>query len=417
METDSDTPARADGKRLFGLLIGVYFGGGLLNAVVSLLVPRLRIMLGLDYAQASCIQLAYYSSYLVFALPIALATARIGYMRAIAAGLMIVAIGCLAFAAAQTLHDFAPVLLALLIMSSGVTFLQIAGNAVITAFGSSSEMAPRFTLLQAFNSLGTVIGPLVGAWFLLGRGAERGGFASSPAIPFLLCAAGFLLLASRFFRHRALLAPPVRSGPPWARLAMLLRSMRMRAGIATIFAYVGAEVTIGTLAVSYLMLPATIGASPLSAGRLVSLYWAGAMLGRLVGAFAIRRFGAARLLSAAACAAATLLAVAILVGGAVGAVALLAIGLFHSVMFPLAYALALPEDDADAPLAAMLLCMAVVGGAVVPVMTGVVADVIGLVPSLVVPGLCYAVILGFGLYRDPDRERRVRRTGSASPSR
>jgi FHS family L-fucose permease-like MFS transporter len=389
-----DAPDASVGDRLFRLLIGVYLGGGLLNSIVNLLVPHLHAKLGLSYAQAFCVHLAYYSSYLLFALPITIGAVRIGYMRAIALGLAIMATGCLAFVVAQGWRDFPLILLSLLVMSAGVTFLQIAGNAVTVVFGPSSRMASRFTLLQAFNSLGTVLGPLIGAWFLLGRDGSQ-----SPDLPFMLGAVGMLALAAAFFLHRRLLPSQLGAPVSLLRLRALLTQPRMQSGIAAIFVYVGAEVTIGTLAVSYLMLDDTAGLPPLTAGRLVSLYWAGAMIGRVAGAFAIRRIGAARLLSVACLGAMLLLAIAIVVRGEVGAVALLAIGLCHSVMFPLTFALTLPEDRSEVPIASMLLCMAVVGGAVVPVVTGIAADAIGLVPSLLVPGLCYGVILAFGLSR------------------
>jgi FHS family L-fucose permease-like MFS transporter len=389
-----DAPDARVGDRLFRLLIGVYLGGGLLNSIVNLLVPRLRATLDLNYAQALCIHLAYYSSYLLFALPITIGSVRIGYMRAIAVGLAVTAAGCLAFIAAQGLRDFPLILLSLLVMSAGVTFLQIAGNAVTVTFGPASRMASRFTLLQAFNSFGTVLGPLIGAWFLLGHDGRR-----SPELPFLLGSVGMLALATTFFFHRRLLPVEVSNPISRPRFRALLAQRRMQAGIAAIFVYVGAEVTIGTLAVSYLMLNDTAGLSALTAGRLVSLYWAGAMTGRIAGAFVVRRIGAAPLLCAACVGAMLLLATAVVVRGEAGAVALLAIGLCHSVMFPLVFALALPEDTGDVPIASMLLCMAVVGGAVVPVVTGITADAIGLVPSLLVPGLCYGVILAFGLSR------------------
>jgi FHS family L-fucose permease-like MFS transporter len=384
--------ARSD--RLFQLLIGVYLGGGVLNSVVNLLVPRLQITLGLDYAQALCVHLAYYSSYLVFALPITLWSMRLGYMRAIAAGLATMAMGCLFFVFAQGQRDFALVLASLLVMSSGVTFLQISGNAVTTAFGPSSRMASRFTLLQAFNSFGTVMGPLIGSWFLLGQNG-----ASAPLLPFATGAVGLLLLAGGFWGHRRMLAQASSSRPVWSRLGIVAGAGRMRFGAIAIFAYVGAEVTIGTLAVNYLMLRDTAHLSAVTAGRLVSLYWAGAMIGRFAGAFLLRKIGPAPILGTACLGALALLGIAIGLQGGAGAIALLAIGLCNSVMFPLTYALALPDDDEDAPIAAMLLCMAVVGGAVIPVLTGLAADRIGLPRSFLVPGFCYLVIFGFARWR------------------
>jgi FHS family L-fucose permease-like MFS transporter len=397
MDSDrAETSERA--RRLFPLLVGVYFAGGLITSMVSLLVPRLKLLLGLDYAQALSVHLAYYTSYLLFAAPIAVLTIRAGYLRAVTAGLAVMAIASLMLAAANGQRSFAGVLAALLALSSGVTFLQIAGNAVTTAIVPPERFAERLTLLQGFNSLGTVLGPLTGAWFLLGH--YEGPVL--PNIPFLASALALALLAFGFAGARhALPRLAAADAPALARLPVLLAAGRMRAGMAAIFVYVGAEVTIGTLAISYLMLPRSIGVSALAAGRLVSLYWAGAMIGRFAGAAMLRRIGAARLLLWAAGGAMLLVAGAIGLHGMGGAVAILAIGLCNSVMFPTIYALALPDGQEDTPLAAMLLCMAVVGGAIVPMVAGIVADAAGLATSLIVPGLCYLAIGGFALYRRP----------------
>lgn len=384
---------------LFRLMIGVFFGGGFLNAMVALLVPRLKLALDLSYTQALSIQFAYYSSYLLFAVPAALLTVRAGYLRSVSCGLAVTAAGCFAFAAAQNWRHFPSVLLSLLLVSSGVTVLQIAGNAALTASGTVEQVTPRFTLLQGFNSIGTVLGPLIGAYFLLGRG---GGW--SPNLPFVASGMALVLLSLAFAAHRDLLPRGQAPGtPPLRRLPLLLIDRRMLAGVAAIFAYVGAEVTVGTLAVNYLMLPDRMSATPLLAGRLVSLYWAGAMVGRFVGAVILRRVPAAVVLGFVAVGALVLLGGAMGLRGVVGSAAILAIGLCNSVMFPTIYALAMPDRAEDLPLASMLLCMAVVGGAIVPLLTGLIADAAGLVPSLAVAGLCYLAILAFAVFRWPSR--------------
>lgn len=383
----------AGADRLFNLLIGVYLGGGLLTSMVALLVPRETVVLGLGNAQAMCIQLAFYSSYLLFALPIALLVVRIGYMRAIALGLAVMALGCATFVVAQGRMSFPLMLVALLVMSSGVTVLQIAGNAVTRAFGAR-RMASRYTFLQALNSLGTVAAPLIASHFLLGEARNV-----AAGIPFLGIAAALLLLSLTFLLHRSLLPPLAGAMPSLPRLGRLLYDPRMQGGIVAIFAYVGAEVTVAALTVGYLMMPGTIAARATAAGWMVSLYWAGAMVGRFLGAIVLRRVRAVRLLAVAASGAIVMLALAIFVQGWIGAVALLGVGLFNSVLYPLVYTLTQPEDDADAPAAAMLLCMAVVGGAVIPVLAGAAADLAGLATALFVPMACYAVVLGFGLTR------------------
>ncbi len=376
--------------RLFLLMLGVFLGGGMLNAVETLLVPRFKLMLGLGYAQALTIQLAYYASYLLLAWPVTVIVARAGSMRAIAIGAATIAAGSLALAASLTARAFAPLLAALLATSTGVTILQIACNGMMATTGSRDRAASRFTALQGFNSLGTVLGPLAGAGALLG---SAGGAA--PQLPFVAFAAGFLTLAMAFRRGVGAISSERAVVPHAAQLFTLLRTRAMSGGVAAIFAYVGAEVTIGTLAPSYLMLHDRGGWTPAGAGRLVSLYWSGAMIGRFAGAWMLRRAAPRALLSVAALAAMALTLLAALPTGRVGAAALLAVGLTNSIMFPTVFALAMPSDARDVPAASMLLCMAVVGGAIVPLTTGLIADRTGLATALLLPSLCYAAVLAF----------------------
>jgi len=377
--------------RLFLLMLAVFLGGGLLASSETLLVPRLKLLLGLDYAQALLIQLLYYAGYLLFAWPATLLTARLGLMRVVAGALAVMTIGCLAVSAAQASLSFGALLVALLLLSSGVTVLQIACNGAMATLGTRDHAAVRFTLLQGFNALGAVLGPLGGAWFMLGNGSEM-----VARIPFLAIAAGFGIMALAFALNRNLLPDAGVVGmPTGARLRAVLREPRMRRGATAIFAYVGAEVTIGALAVSYLMLPDRLGATAVTAGRLVSLYWTSAMVGRFAGAWVLQRYPVARLLAWAGAAAIACLAGAVFLSGIEGSIALLAVGLANSIMFPTIYSLAMPPRSEDVPTAAMLLCMAVVGGALVPVATGLAADQVGLATALALPAICYAVILYF----------------------
>ncbi len=383
--------------RLFALMLGVFLGGGLLASSETLLVPRLKLLLGLDYTQALLVQLLYYAGYLLFAWPASILTARAGLMRAVAGALGVMALGCLAVAGAQLRQSFGALLIALLLLSSGVTVLQVACNGAMATLGTRDRAAARFTLLQGFNALGTVVGPLVGAWFLLGHGAT---FVAR--IPFLAFALVFALLALGFAANRNLLArTDAAAMPTLARLAALLRAPRMIRGVLAIFAYVGAEVTIGALAVNYLMLPDRLGVDAVTAGRLVSLYWTSAMVGRFAGAWVLRRCRAATLLAWASVGAIVCLAGAIFLSGIAGSMALLTVGLANSIMFPTIYSLAMPAEADDVPAAAMLLCMAVVGGAVVPLATGMAADRIGLAAALILPALCYGAILYFARVEAP----------------
>ena len=392
-------PANQDSAtRLFRLSIGVFFIGGFLSSTISLFVPRMTLVYGLDYVRALLIQFAFHMSYLLFAVPIALAIIALGYMRSAATGLTVMAVSCMLFLWAHGLHSYAMVLFSLLALSAGITFLQIAANTVVAVVGSAEGAAYRLNLLQAFNSVGTVLGPLIAAQYVLGNPATTG----LPAVveiapPFLFAILVLALLAVIFFLNRALLDQSRQAGMAGARLdwPVLLRNRRLVAGAVGIFVYAGAEVAIGALLVNYLVMPDVFGAAPVSAARMVSLYWGGAMLGRLAGAFAMRRIRPAMLLMLAAIGAALLTGTAATFQGWTGGIALLAVGLCNSIMYPTIYVLALPEDPRLATPGGTVLCMAVVGGAVVPMLTGALADHVGLAPSLALPALCYLFIAAF----------------------
>ncbi|WP_293881843.1 MFS transporter [Sphingomonas sp.] len=384
--------------RLFRLSIGICFFGGFLTSLVSLLVPRLKLLFNLDYAQSLLVQLAFHSSYLLFAIPIAAFIVRAGYMRSIATGLVVMVLGCLGFVQAHALLSFVLVLLALLLLSVGITFLQIAANAVVTVVGPASSAASRLTLLQGFNSLGTVAGPLLCAQFLLPRsdGSFAVGGAGSVVLPFMFSAVGLLILAGAFAFNRNMLSRTRTTAPSYRNV--LSGDRKLQFGIVAMFAYVGAEVTIGALLTNYLMLKQSIGAEPVAAGRMVALYWGGAMVGRFAGAFLLRRVSSATMLLSVSVGATALTCVGALFDGPLAAAALLAVGLCNAVIYPTVYAIALPEKAQAAPIASMFLCMAVVGGAIIPYLTGLLADRIGLGLSLLLPAACYFGIALFARF-------------------
>jgi len=299
------------------------------------------------------------------------------------------------------MRDCLLVLAALLLLSGGQTILQIAANTVVTVFGPSRRSDFRLNLLQGFNSLGTVLGPLLSAPFLLQDIAPGARADVAASAPFIVIGAVLAMLATLYAAHRQLLAgSPSGTGNylprDWRRqIVAVLAERRLLWGALAIFLYVGAEVTIGTLMTNVLMLPSRLGLEPVSAGRLVSLYWAGAMVGRFVGAWLMTRIAETRLLFCAALAAIGLTVAAVVVSGVIGAGMLIAVGLCNAIMYPTIYALAMPEDSSKAPLASMWLCMAVVGGAVVPILTGAAADAVGLLKALLLPAACYVGIALF----------------------
>lgn len=388
----------APARRLFQLSIGVFFIGGFLSSLVNLFVPRLTLLYGLDYSQALLVQMAFHLSYLLFAIPIGLAVISLGYMRSAASGLAVMAVSTIGLLIAHGAHSYAAILLTLLALSAGITFLQIAANTVAAIVGD--EGAVRLTLLQAFNAIGTVVAPLAGASFVLDKAAPRAGWGAAWAIapPFAGAALVLVVLAIAFVVARRLLdrtpsAVTQATRSDWRSLA---GDRRLIGGAMAIFVYVGAEVAIGALLVNYLVGPAALPISTVTAARLVSLYWAGAMIGRIGGAAVMRRVAPANLLVTAAIGAAGLSLIAACAPGVIGSCALIAVGLCNSIMYPTIYVLALPTNPAQATPGATILCMAVVGGAVIPLLTGAIADQVGLAPALILPACCYVGIGAFG---------------------
>lgn len=399
-------PSDQIAARLFRLSLGVFFIGGFVASSVSLLVPRVRMAWGLNYTQAGAIQFASFSSYLVFAVPVAAFVARRGYMRASAVGLILMAVGCALLIPGLGGRQYIGVLLSLTCIATGATFLQIAGNNVMTVVGNPRRAAVRLNLLQGFNSLGTVVGPLIGATTLIATLPGHRTSSDLPAFSFGLAALVLAALAFAFLQNRSLLSGlgPDAGGSLAGGWRSALRDRRLQGGAVAIFAYVGAEVTIGALLTDFLMTSHAGAWPPVVAARSVALYWGGAMIGRFAGAAMLRQVPPARLLAWAAASAATLVLAAIMGHGWVAAAALLSIGLFNSIMYPTIYVIALPPQADRAPVGGMVLCIAVVGGAVIPLLTGLLADHFGLISALLLPSLCYLPVLLFALRHHAPKE-------------
>ncbi|MGN5375237.1 MFS transporter [Sphingomonas hankookensis] len=388
--------------RLFRLSLGVFFIGGFVASSISLLVPRMRLTLGLDYLMATSVQLASFSSYLLFAVPVAAIVAATGFMRAHAIGLAVMALGCVALAGGIMTQHYGIVLAALLAVSTGATFLQIASNTAVTIVGDPRRAAMRLNLLQGFNSFGTVVGPALGATTIVSARAATD--PAGPVLPFAIAALVLALLAAAFFHRRDMLQGLPAGSLRITRSAWVvtLGDRRLLAGAGGIFLYVGAEVTIGTLLTDFLMTRHALAWRADAAAGLVALYWGGAMIGRFAGAAVMRSVSPARVLGGAAVLAALLVGGAVATGGAVAAGALLAVGIVNSIMYPTIYVMALPVRPERTAPGAMVLCIAVIGGAVIPMLTGALADRIGLVHALLLPAACYLPIAAFARrYRTP----------------
>jgi FHS family L-fucose permease-like MFS transporter len=343
-------------------------------------------------------------------LPGAALVARAGYGRSILIALVAMIVGCLVVPVATSVHRYELVLVALFIIGSGITVLQLAANPLAAVLGAPERSHFRLTFSQAFNSLGTVIAPYLGSMLMLHGGVfEKGGSAADAVASrevslrsidtsFLWIAAMISLLAVFIWRFSGRLnraAPP--PAPAHDSILHALQSRWALLGSAAIFLYVGAEVSIGSTMINFLHQPDVLDVTLERAGKLTALYWLGAMIGRFLGSALLTRLRATLLLGAAAATAAILCLCVSQGAGMVAAGCAIGVGLFNSIMFPTIFTLTLERSSASAAATSGLLCMAIIGGAILPQITGRIADAAGLHAAYLLPMAAYAAISAFAM--------------------
>jgi FHS family L-fucose permease-like MFS transporter len=396
--------------KIFVFALFFIFGG--ITSLNDVLVPKLKALFTLSYHEVMLVQSAYFLAYFVVSLPAAALVRRIGYMRSAVIGLLAMTAGCLMFMPASYYGIFGLFLLALFVLAGGVTTVQVVTNPLISLLGPPDSTSSRLTFAQAFNSLGTTIFPYVGSILILGSLAkvDPATLSGTALTHFLhvetqvventylgLSIALLLLAAVVWVRRKALVEQPQTATPILRAFNLLLRP-RFAFGTLCIFLYVGGEVAIGSLIVNYLMQSDVWGVGAEHAGKHVPYYWGGAMVGRFIGAYVLRIFSPGKVLSSVAAAVITLLLISANTTGPVSGWSLLAIGLFNSIMFPTIFSLACEGLGKRAAEGSGIICVAIVGGAVVPYITGRAADVWGLKTALIVPAVSYVGILLFGWF-------------------
>lgn len=395
---------------LFVFALFFFFGGT--TSLNDILIPKLKSLFTLSYGEVMTVQSAFFAAYLIVSLPAAAIVRGIGYMRAAVLGLVMMTVGCILFVPASRSAYFPMFLLALFVVAAGITIVQVVANPLISRLGPERTVHSRLTFAQAFNSLGTMVFPYVGSLLILGAISTidpkrlsgttllRSRMAATHVIEstYLALAAILTALALLVYLYRNHLTETGNDGSGWREMTSLLRLPRFAFGAAGIFLYVGAEVAIGSLIVNYLMQDDVLGLGQRAAGEHVPFYWGGAMVGRFVGAYLLRRFSPGKVLATAAAGVLALLFISSHTIGAISGWSLLAIGLCNSIMFPTIFSLASEGLGSRAASASGLIGVAIVGGAVIPPLTGHAADLIGLKAALIVPALCYAGILSYGIY-------------------
>jgi FHS family L-fucose permease-like MFS transporter len=414
-----DRPNNSGQHGAFASVTTLFFAWGFITVSVDPLIASLKAIFELSWPEVMLTQFAFFMAYAIVSLPAAVLVARLGYARSIILALGIMIAGCLCIPLATHLDTFAIVLVALFIIASGITILQVAANPLAALLGPAARSHFRLTLSQAFNSLGTAIAPYLVSSVILAGGmfAVQGGLAATAAqrteslrhidFAFLVIAGMIALLALFIWSVRARLNRAAAGGEhdrapdgtigSLASLAQALRSGWAVLGAAAIFLYVGAEVSIGSTMTNFLNRADVFDVTLEHAGKLVSLYWGGAMIGRFIGSALLTRVRAALLLAAAAAVAAFLCLTVTQAPGEFAGWAALAIGLFNSIMFPVIFTLTLERSSASSAATSGLMCMAIVGGALLPRLVGKIAEVAGLRAAYVVPLVAYACISAFAI--------------------
>jgi FHS family L-fucose permease-like MFS transporter len=398
------------------VLTTLFFMWGFLTCLNDIIIPHLKAVFELSYAKAMLVQFAFFTAYFVMSLPSGKIVTRFGYKNGIIIGLGGAALGCLLFYPAAAVRSYNLFLLALFVLASGITLLQVAANPFVAALGKPETASSRLTLTQAFNSLGTTIAPQFGALLILSTVAKssseiaqmspaaadayRLAEASAVQHPYLGLAAALVLLALAIALFKL---PKIEDVMPVAdpRAHGTHRSAwsypQLVLGAIAIFLYVGGEVSIGSFLVNYFKEPTIRGLTESEGAKLVVYYWGGAMVGRFIGTMTLRLWKPAKVLTGHALAAVLLVLLTMGTHGSLATWSIIAVGFFNSIMFPTIFTLAIDGLGEHTSQGSGILCMAIVGGAVVPVAQGALADAIGIHHCFIVAALCYVYIAWYGL--------------------
>ena len=400
-------------KTALPMVITLFFLWGFITCLNDILIPHLKHLFTLNYAEVMLVQTFFFTGYFIFALPSGKVIDWIGYKWTMVAGLLVMAVGALCFLPAAMAPSFPMFLMALGIVAAGMTLLQVAANPYVIVLGPPETASSRLNLAQAFNSLGTTVAPYVGSLFILATvplaasqlkllspaalHAYRVGEASVVKLPYTLIA---IILVSFAVAMALYKLPKIgtheENGATGAPLPSIWRQRHLVLGVIAIFVYVGAEVSIGSFLINYLNQP-DIGNMPQKAAALyVAFYWGGAMIGRFCGAGITQKLRAGPVLGVAAIAACCLVLTSMLTFGHVAMWSIILVGLFNSIMWQNIFTLGLAELGPLTNLGSSLLVMGVLGAALIPLLQGFVADHIGIHHAFFLPALCYVYICFYG---------------------
>ncbi len=405
--------------RAMTVATALFFMVGALTCLNDVIIPHLKSIFALSYAEAMLVQLAFFSAYFFFSYPASRLLDWVDYKSTMVCGLAVMCVGALLFLPAAHMASFPLFLGALMLLATGMTLVQVAVNPYVTILGPAKTASSRLNLAQAFNSVGTFIAPFFGGLIILGHAVQI-----SPAQRQALT--GPQLQAYQQQQAHSVQGPYIGIAVTLALLAIALAAIKLKRhtpthssqdvlenqiaahdsiwkhshvvlGALGLFAYVGAEVAIGSLLVNYMGLPRVAGLRESVAANYLSLYWGGAMLGRFAGAAVLQRVRTAPVLATAAALACALVLTSVFTTGHVAMFALLLVGFCNSIMFPSIFTLGIRDLGAlTSKGSSVLMSAAGLGGAVVPLLTGRLADHFGLALAFLLPALCYVYVATFG---------------------
>jgi MFS transporter, FHS family, L-fucose permease len=412
--TPAATMPQTSYRYALAVLSTVFFMWGFVTVLNDILVPHLKGIFELNYTQTMLIQFTFFSAYFLVSLPASWILERLGYHRTIVTGLLVMACGALLFIPAASIPNYGIFLAALWVLASGMTLLQVSANPYVASLGPPEGSSSRLNLVQALNSLGTTVGPAIGGYLILSAvtksqaevnamtaaqaQAWRLSEAASVKLPYLGITALLILLALVIAKIHFPTLTQIEDPSHKAAVTgdSVWRHRNLVLGALGIFVYVGAEVAIGSFLVNYFMQPEIGALTAQTAARYVSFYWGGAMVGRFVGSVLLRKVKTGPAVGIAALIAAVLVLTSMLATGSVAMWSILAVGLFNSILFPSIFTLGIAGLGKLTAKGSGIMIAAIVGGAIIPLTQGFLADRIGLQHAFFLPVICYLYILFYG---------------------
>ena len=407
-------------KVAMGIACSVFLMAGFFTCLNGVIIPRLKTLFELSFAKAMFVQFAFFGAFFLLSLPAERVLAKLGYKMTMILGLILTGAGSLGFWPAVQIRLYPAFLATLFVLAVGVTLLQLAANPFVSLLGKKETASSRLTLAQAFNSLGTTIAPLIGGYFILSgahttltpeqlhqlpaqaQHAYHAQLAGAMQGPYIVFALVSFLLAAFIFKMRfpASEDNTVGASSPNTqyRVSDVMRYSHAVFGIFAIFAYVGAEVALGSLMVNYFTLPQIGNLSESQSTWYISIYWGLAMVGRFIGSALLAHFKPRYLVGIFASINVVLLASSVMLSGMPAVYALICIGLFNSIMFPTIFTLGIAQLGHLTGVTSSLLLMGTIGGAIIPFIQGRIADSWGLQISFLLPAISYIYITFYGFW-------------------